>query len=113
MEVDDDLGFEIGVSDNEFELENEYVDVSEAKGGENENTKMEIEEKVADSLEDGEQENRQGSSKQQDLREKLAKKRKQKKQKKGDHERDDERLQRSKFYGYVQCAECGTCNSLA
>ena len=116
MEVDDDLGFEIGVSDNEFELENEYVDISEGKGGEHES--MEVEEKAPDSLEDGEHKNDQGSSKQQDLREKLAKKRKQKKHKKerqknGDHERDDEHLQRSKFYGNAPCAECGTCNSLA
>ena len=99
MEVDDELGLEIDISDNEFELENENVDNSEANGGEHESTQMDIEEKVTDSLEDGNQENAKDSSKQQDLREKLANKKKNKKQKKErqkNHEKD-EGLGRSMF----------------
>lgn len=100
MEVDDEVGLEIGISDNEFELENEDVGVHETKGGEHEGMQMEVEEKIADSLEDSKQENGQGSSsKHQDLREKLGKKRKNKMQKDDSHERDDKHLQRSKFYG--------------
>eukprot|EP00112_Aurelia_sp_Birch-Aquarium-sp1_P020117 Seg511.2 transcript_id=Seg511.2/GoldUCD/mRNA.D3Y31 product="Phosphorylated adapter RNA export protein" protein_id=Seg511.2/GoldUCD/D3Y31 len=96
MEVDDEVGLEIGISDNEFELENEDVGVHETKGGEHEGMQMEVEEKIADSLEDSKQENGQGSSsKHQDLREKLGKKRKNKMQKDDSHERDDKHLQRS------------------